>query len=88
MWIKSEGGQLLNLGHARLIEVFPSGDENYAVVAHFVGSERASEISGVQNPLFVTLTEPKPHKETLAQFTRLTGALEMKESYVDLSRTS
>ena len=84
MWIKNERGQLFNLTHARLIEVFPSGD-NWQVVAHFVGSENGGD-SGVENPLFVELCEPKPEKEARHVMDRICGALEMKAAVCDLTR--
>jgi hypothetical protein len=85
MWVKSESGQILNLSHARLIELFPSGDDKFIIVVHFVGSERAEEIPGVENPLFVELCEARPEKEAQALMKKLCGALEMKEAFVDFS---
>jgi hypothetical protein len=85
MWIKNERGQLFNLTHARLIELFPAG-EGWQVVAHFVGSERADETSGVENPLFVELCAPKPEKEARHVMERICGALEMKAAFCDLTR--
>lgn len=84
MWIKNERGQLFNLTHARLIEVFPAG-EGWQIVAHFVGSERDEE-SGVENPLFVELSEPKPEKDARHVMERICGALEMKAAFCDLTR--
>jgi len=84
MWIKSERSQLFNLTHARLLELFPAG-EGWQVVAHFVGSETQTA-SGVENPLFVELSEPKPEKEARHVMERICGALEMKAALCDLTR--
>lgn len=84
MWIKSERGQLFNLTHARLLELFPAG-EGWQIVAHFVGSEQDLQ-SGVENPLFVELSEPKSEKEARHVMERICGALEMKAALCDLTR--
>ena len=83
MWIKNERGQLFNLTHARLIEVVQTGD-GWQVVAHFTGE--GSEGTGVENPLFVELSEAKPEKEARHVMERICGALEMKAALCDLTR--
>lgn len=86
MWIKNERGQLHNLTHARLIELFPAGDEGFQIVAHFAGSERGDENTGVQNPLFVELCAPRPEKEARHILERICGALDGKDGYLDITR--
>ncbi|HEX8551354.1 MAG TPA: hypothetical protein VF681_07335 [Abditibacteriaceae bacterium] len=83
MWIKSESGQLLNLAHARVLEVFPSGDA-WQVVAHFVGNEDGGE--GVENPLFVPVCAPRTEKEAQHILDRIGGALDGKDNYLDIAR--
>jgi hypothetical protein len=86
MWIKNERDQIHNLTHARLIELFPASDDGYQIVAHFVGSENAGEMGGVENPLFVELCGPRPEKEARHILERICGALDGKDGYLDITR--
>ena len=80
MWIKSESGQVLNLEHARSVEVFPSGDA-WQIVAHFVG-----DAAGADDSVFVPLCEPRAEKDAQHILERICGALDGKDNFLDIAR--
>ena len=80
MWIKSEGGEIFNLVHARSVELFPSG-ESWQLVAHFVG-----DAAGAEDAAFVPLCAPRPEKEAQHIMERICGALDGKDNFLDIAR--
>jgi len=86
MWVKSESGQLLNMAHARTIEVFPSR-EKFVVVAHFVGNESGDD-SAIGSSLFVPLCADKSEPDAHELLERIGRALDGKDAYLDLNRLS
>jgi len=78
MWVKSADRRLLNLSHARLIEVFPSG-EKFAVVAQWSDESETD---------FVELQRDLSEASANELVERISRAIDGNDRFLDLTRVS
>jgi hypothetical protein len=79
MWVKAEDGRFYNLSYAHALETYPAAD-GFQVIARFAVGDDSAPVA--------ELTKVKPQAETEKCLDRIGQSLEMKETFIDLTRAN